>query len=209
MLTLTGDNSYTGTTTINAGSTLQVGGNNALGSGEGCCTSDLEVDGTLDLNGYSPTVNALNGNGTITSSTVGLSSTLSVGDGDASGTFSGVLADGAGQLALAQVGNGTLVLTGDNDYTGTTTINTGGALQVGNGYTTGMLRSGIVEGNGTLVFDCSDAVTLDSTLSGALNVTQEGAGELTLTGDNSYTGTTTISACSTLQVGGNNALGQR
>ena len=179
MLTLTGDNSYTGTTTINAGSTLQVGGDSALGSGDGSCTSDLEVDGTLDLNGYSPTVNALNGNGTITSSAVGLSSTLSVGDGDASGTFSGLLADGAA-VALAQVGNGTLVLTGDNTYSGETTVSAG-TLQVGDGGTTGSI-TGDVTDNGTLVFNRADAVAYGGNLSGSGNFIQEGPGSLTWTG---------------------------
>lgn len=84
-LTLAGTNTYTGLTDVAAG-TLKLGSAGALPNG------DVTVGGTLDLNGNSPTVKALNGSGTITAT--GGASTLTVGDGDASATFSGTIKDG-------------------------------------------------------------------------------------------------------------------
>ncbi|WP_172682508.1 autotransporter-associated beta strand repeat-containing protein [Verrucomicrobium spinosum] len=58
--------------------------------------------------------------------------TLTVGAGNGSGTFSGVLENDtfdAGTLALTKSGTGTQILTGVNTYTGITTV-TGGALEV-------------------------------------------------------------------------------
>ena len=73
--------------------------------------------GTLDLAGFSPTLNGLNGGGTVTSSVSG-SVNLTLGDGDASSAFAGVLQDGSGTLALTKIGNGTLTLSGTNTYIG-------------------------------------------------------------------------------------------
>ena len=73
-------------------------------------TGALTVDGTLDLNGYSPTIGDLEGNGVVTNTSG--ASTLSVGGGDATGTFSGVIQNGSGTVALAKVGSGTVTLTG-------------------------------------------------------------------------------------------------
>ena len=161
-LVLTGDNTYSGGTTVSAG-TLQVGDGTNIGTlGTGCVMDNACL--TFYCTDTATITNGISGSG-----------------------------------MLSTVGTGTVILTGDSTYTGGTDIE-GGTLQVGNGGTTGMLGSGIVEGNGTLVFDRSDTVMLDTPLSGAVYVTQEGR-VLTLTGDNDYTGTTTINTGSTLQVG--------
>ena len=55
MLVLTGTNTYTGTTKIDASRTLRVGSNSAIGTGA------ITIDGTLDLNGYSQTLTKLTG----------------------------------------------------------------------------------------------------------------------------------------------------
>ena len=60
-ITLTGTNKYTGLTTINAGSTLQVGENNALPTG-----TALTDYGTLNLAGYMQQVASVTGPGTVT-----------------------------------------------------------------------------------------------------------------------------------------------
>jgi autotransporter-associated beta strand protein len=107
------------------------------------------------------------------------------------GTFAGVIA-GAGDLV--KTGDGTLVLTGANTFTGGTTIGAG-TLQVGNGGTTGTIGSGAITDNGTLVFDRSDAVVLSAGLTGGGALVQQGSGTLLVNGDDSgFAGTTTLMA---------------
>ena len=119
-------NSYSGGTTVSGG-VLQLGSAAALGSSNGA----LEVDaGTLDLAGNSPTVGVLSGTtGTISSSTG--PATLTTGTGGGSSSFSGLIVDGVGPVALMKIGSGTLTLGSANTYTGGTTIN-GGVLSISN-----------------------------------------------------------------------------
>jgi autotransporter-associated beta strand protein len=124
----------------------------------------------------------------------------------------GVLADGSktGQAAtqassLVKAGGGTMVLAGDNTYSGTTTIN-GGTLQVGTNGTTGKLGTGDVENNGLLVLNRSDAITVDNNISGTGALTKQGNGTATITGENSYTGATTIKS-GTLALNGTHTNG--
>ncbi|MCX6269862.1 MAG: autotransporter-associated beta strand repeat-containing protein [Bacteroidetes bacterium] len=115
--TLSGANTYTGVTTISEG-TLKLGASERIGN-----TSDLTVNGTFDLGGYSETVAALSGSGTITSSAAG-SLTLTAGDADNT-TYSGVIQNGSATVSFTKAGGGILTLTGNNIYTGTTTISAG------------------------------------------------------------------------------------
>ena len=123
-------------------------------------------------------------------------------DGGVAATIGSVI-DGAGK-SLDKVGTGTLTLTGDNTYTGATTISSG-TLSLGNGGTTGSVAGNIVD-NAALVFNRSNALTYAGLISGAGTVTKSGAGTLTLTGDNTYTGATTISA-GTLSLGNGGTTG--
>ena len=107
---------------------------------------------------------------------------------------------------MTKTGAGTTTLTGTNTYSGTTTISTG-TLQVGNGGTTGTLGSGNITNNAALRVNRSDAFTLGQNISGTGTLTQFGAGTTTLTGANTYSGVTTISA-GTLQVGNGGTTGQ-
>ncbi|WP_421567192.1 autotransporter outer membrane beta-barrel domain-containing protein [Stenotrophomonas sp. PD6] len=109
-----------------------------------------------------------------------------------------------GDGALTKLGSGTLVLTGDNDYQGGTTVSAG-TLQLGDGGTTGSIVGDIVD-NGMLVFDRSDVLTVDGLISGSGSVSQIGDGTTVLTADNTYVGGTTISA-GTLQLGDGGTTG--
>ncbi len=90
MVSLSGTNSYLGSTTIVSGATLQ-----ALSTGALSPTSAFIVDGTLDLNGFSNQIGSLAGTGTVTND--GLAgAVLTAGGDNTSTTFSGVLQDGNG-----------------------------------------------------------------------------------------------------------------
>jgi len=107
-------------------------------------------------------------------------------------TFSGVLS-GDGDIIKD---SGTTILTGANTLSGSITINArnGGGLRVGNGGTSGTLGTAAVVNNETLVFNRSDSFTIANDISGSGTVAKIGAGTVTLTGNNSYSGTTTVSA---------------
>ena len=166
MLLLGGANTYSGDTTISGG-TLQLGIATAIPSGTGKGNFALNGTSTLDLNGKSPTVNGLSGTGTITSTAIG-NLTLTAGDNNGSGSFSGLIQNGsATSLALTKIGSGALTLGGinANTYTGNTTI-TAGTLQIANN---AAIPSGTGKGdvvvNGTLDLNDYDATV--NGLSGA------------------------------------------
>src|SRR3546814_10108724 len=69
-----------------------------------------------------------------------------------------------------------------------------GTLFIGGGGTTGSVVSSIFNNFGTLGFNRSNSLTYAGTIVGTGAVNQVGAGTTTLTGNNSYTGATTISA---------------
>jgi autotransporter-associated beta strand protein len=73
----------------------------------------------------------LSGTGTVTNQS-GQGAVLTAGNDNSSTTFNGVVQNGGFSLALNKVGTGTLVLAGNNTYTGGTTIRDG-SLQVGSG----------------------------------------------------------------------------
>lgn len=77
-----------------------------------------------------------------------------------------------------------------------TTINTGGVLQIGNGGTSGSLNSDIAN-NGTLVFNRSNALHHNRVISGSGGLDVAG-GQITLSGMNTFTGATSIGAGATL-----------
>jgi len=190
-LTLSGANTYTGTTTISAGE-IQLGTGGTLGA----TTADLVDNATLDLGGTSQTVGALFGSGTILNSVTG-TKTLTVGNDNGTGTFTGLIENSTGTVAFTKAGTGAEVLTGANTYTGTTTIS-GGTLQLGNGGTTGSLStSSVIVDNGNFTIDESGPVTQGSSfstvvLSGTGGFTQAGTGTTTLNLLNTFSGTTTI-----------------
>jgi len=109
-----------------------------------------------------------------------------------------------GSGALSQIGSGTTILTGSSSYTGGTTISFG-TLQIGDGGTTGSI-AGYVTNNATLVFNRSDALTHSGAIGGTGAVTKQGAGSLTLTRANSYSGITAISA-GTIALSGTGSVG--
>ena len=110
----------------------------------------------------------------------------------------------SGTGSLTKLGNNTITLTGNNSYTGTTTIS-GGTLAIGAGTTSGAIGTGNVVNNAALVFNRSDSTTIANNISGIGSLSKVGS-TLILTGSNSYSGTTTISS-GLLVVGAGTASG--
>ena len=219
--------------------------------------------GTVDLNKVALTVGDLQGNGIITSRVAG-AVTLTAGSDNGSTSFSGIIQDGTGTVALTKTGTGTLNLSGLNTFTGAVTINNG-TLQSGitnalgtnavivndggtydlNGYSdaistlavnSGTTGGTVTTGAGTLTLggnvtstggagnatisgnlalgatrmftltNAADGLIVSAIVSGSYGITKAGAGTLTLSGNNTYTGTTTISV-GTLLIGNASALG--
>jgi outer membrane autotransporter protein len=105
---------------------------------------------------------------------------------------------------LTKTGTGSLVLTGNSDYSGGTVISAG-TLQLGDGGTSGSI-AGDVLNNGLLAFNRSDAFLVPGAISGSGAVEQNGSGITILTGNNTYAGGTTINA-GTLQLGSGGTSG--
>ena len=160
--------------------------------------SDFTVTSILNLGGFSNSIGSLAGTGTVTNT--GAAATLTAEGDSLSTTFSGVLQNGTGALALTKTGTGILSLTGTNTYTGGTTISAG-LLQLGNATATGSIVGNITD-NAVLQLDRSDTgLNLAGNITGTGSVVQIGTGStVTLSGTNSYSGVTTVSA-GTLQPG--------
>ncbi|GEM_PF-6816693 len=147
---------------------------------------------------------------------VGISSgaTLQIGNGGTSGSVSGNITNYGALVfnrsdntvyggvitangSFAQVGSGTLTLTGNSSTRGNVTIGAGSTLQIGNGGTSGWIGgtsgfAGSIANSGTLAYNRSDNVTFIGNISGSGGVSLLGSGNVTFTGVNSYTGNTNI-----------------
>jgi outer membrane autotransporter protein len=161
-------------------------------------TTTIDSGATLDFNGASippyATINDLRGTGTVKND----GNQVVLGRANFAGRITGTTGLTVG---IAPMFPDLAVLTGANDYTGTTAVNYG-TLQVGDGATSGQLGSGAIVNNATLVFNRSDDFTVANTLSGAGTLRKLGAGTLSYTGNGSaYTGITNVNA-GTLAVNG-------
>ncbi|ATT26240.1 AIDA autotransporter [Salmonella enterica subsp. enterica serovar Enteritidis] len=181
-----------GTFTVDAGSTFTV-------------TSELdETTATSNWNGSKLTKQ---GDGTLILSNTGndygdteidggilaAKDAAALGTGDVTIAESATLALSQGTLdnnvtgegQIVKSGSDELIVTGDNTYSGGTTIS-GGTLTADHADSLG---TGAVANSGVLQVGEGE---LENTLSGSGSLVKTGTGELTLSGDNSYSGGTTI-----------------
>ncbi len=223
-------NNYTGNTTIEGGRLrLQAAEQIPHGTGSGSVSM---TGGIFDLNGYSETVNALAGSGGAIDATTG-TSTLTIGNGDASGSFAGVLRNTGGSLSLVKVGSGAQTLSGNNAYSGTTTLQGGSlviaraagaipdasAVTISNNATLNIgssaetigalsLSSGSILGTtGVLTASAYELQggVVSAALGGSSGLVKSGSAQLVLGGASSYAGPTTINAGSLLVNGNQSA----
>jgi outer membrane autotransporter protein len=112
--------------------------------------------------------------------------TIRVGDGTAAGAgYTAIIAANlTGEGNLDKTDLGTLVLTGENSYTGGTTI-ANGILQIGTGGKTGAIAGDVAIGGATLAFDRSNDFSFGGDISGTGTLRQIGSGKTELTGDSS------------------------
>jgi autotransporter-associated beta strand protein len=176
-------NTYSGPTSVTGGSTLVVdGGDNRLGvAGVG-----IILDG-----------------GTLRTATAGLISTrnitIAAGGGifDTNGLNSQTTGILTGTGAFIKRGAGTLSLVQSNGHTGLKTIEAG-TLQIGNGGMTGSIVGDVLD-NANLTFNRAtdpnnpQQSTYAGQISGSGSVTKLANAPLLLSGNNSYTGGTTLS----------------
>ena len=183
--TLSGHNTFTSDVNIGAG-TLAVNYSDSLGAPGGMLTftgnSTLRADATI----------------TVTRDYVINSSVTATIDTNGHDLTNAGIVTGSG--AVTKTGAGIFTLTGVNTYSGATTISNG-TLRIGAGTTDGSIASSsAIVNNSVVVYDLVNSRTFSKVISGSGSVTKEGNGTMTLTGLNTYTGATLISA-GTLQLG--------
>jgi outer membrane autotransporter protein len=181
-----------GTNTIDTGAnTLTL--SSAIADGASAGTLNKAGSGTLILTG----TNAYSGGTTISAGTLqGAVSAFGTGGivdsavldivQPTDATYAGAI---SGTGSVTKGGAGTLTLAGVNTYEGGTTISTGTLAGAVSAFGTG----GIADNAALDLVQPSDA-TYAAAISGTGAVTKDGAGALTLTGTNTYSGPTTINA---------------
>jgi len=208
---LSGANSYNGTTSMGGGGTIQLGNASGIPGGTGDGPVNMGTNTTLDLHGFSPTLDSINA--TPTSATIdnlsATPATLTVGASGGFGTFSGSVKNSSGSLALVMNGAGQQTLAGINTYSGGTTISQG-TLQLGSGLTNGLdvgVGTGPVVDNGILQFNLvgTNAFTNSISGSGVVNLNNNNL-MLVLSNANTFTGNVNVNG-GALYLKNGNSLG--
>ena len=209
-----------GAVTVASGATLKLGASEKLPHGAGA--GNVVVNGILDLNGNSDTINGLTGTGIVDNTATGTTSTLTLG-ANAGANFTGSLANTIGTLALTKTGASDITLSGSNTYSGTTTINQGRLFL--NAASAFSPNTAVTVNNGaSLVLNAGSAPTFAQSISLASgsnlsqrqsatmsSVTLPGSGSVKFNFDDvatqafSITTPQTLSGSLDIQVGGNHA----
>lgn len=190
-------NNYAGDTIVNLNAatgksaTLTLGAANQIPNGTGTGNVVLNTNGTgvgrLALSGFDETINGLSGNGTVDGATTGTpTNNLTLGDNNATATFSGVIQNTAGTLSVTKIGSGTQTLGGASTFTGPLTVNGGVVAFASSPATSGPLGNSTVvnlSGGGISYTDTSASSLNRSVAIGAANGTLDmasSAGALTI-----------------------------
>ena len=219
---LTGANAYSGGVNVNAGilqgNAASLKGNIANNAvvvfeqtGNGTYAGNMSGSGTLTKTGAGLLVltgtSSYSGGTTVSAGTLfgdvaslqgNITNNASVlFDQRGNGTYTGIM---SGSGALTKANAGILTLTGNNTYLGGTTVREG-TLQG----TTSSLQ-GTIANFGTVVFDQAGNGTYAGNMSGVGTLFKRGAGEVELTGINTYRGDTQV-AGGILRIASDDKLG--
>ena len=176
-LTLSGNNSFTGNTTVSVG-TLQAGSLTALSAASRLI---IAVGGTVDLNGFNNSVNGLNGTGTVTNLAGGAPAVLRLAN-SISSTFGGTITGNVG--LLMDSGAGILqTLSQNNSFTGGVELRSGtlrlGADQALSGAAVSVTGNAVLS---ALAAGASITNSIDVAAGNSLGLTAASGGTLTLGG---------------------------
>ena len=219
-LALTNVNTYTGATSITSGSNIALSGSGSIATSSG-----VADNGTFNITATTggASVKTLSGSGSLVTAS-GKNLTLT----NAADTFSGVIS-GAGKLVIA---SGTETLSGTNTHTGGVEVDAGATLTISSASNLG---TGTLDLVGTASTTATLNVLASTTISNQIKVTADptfniasgttttvssaivdglsagdvvvtGGGTLALTAANTYTGTTTVNAASTLVLSGSGSI---
>lgn len=119
---LTGNNTYTGGTSIGAGAVLNILSASGNAIGDTSAVTFAGVGATLAFNATNETVGSIASSGTDGAINLG-ANILTTGGDNTSTSYGGTISGTGG--SLTKVGSGTMTLNGTNSYTGTTTVSAG------------------------------------------------------------------------------------
>jgi len=174
LLTLSSSNAYSAGTTVSAG-TLRAGNANSFGSG----SVTLSASSTLDLNSLA-IANAITNNGGTLANAASYTGTQSLTAAASFGALGGT---------LSVINGGTATLTGA--MTGTVSVAAGGQANLNDGAS---LSQATLANDGLVAVNQSGTTTLSTAITGAGAFQKLGSGILTVSGNNTYSGATTVSA---------------
>ena len=189
------------------------------GSGTGILASSLADNGgatALTINSSGKWI--LTGTNVESGATLLSAGTLQIGNGGATGAIGTGNIDNEGVIdfnttgsltvpgaisgtgSVTNDGSGTVILAGNNTYTGGTVVNAG-TLQFGNGGGTGSFDAGAgITDNSTLIINTTGTFTYNGNIDGSGQFIKRGSGLVKLLGTETYTGGTTIDSGGVLQI---------
>jgi len=195
-LSLTGANTYHGTTTIASGAILSVGNSLALQNSSVDLSNGSLIFGTTTT---AATFASLQGSQNLSLSNTNATPAavaLTVGGNNASTTYSGAL---GGLGALNKNGTGTFTLSGANTYTGATNVNAGTLTITGSLGTSGVF-AGAITGNQT-----GTTLNITNATIYASSLTTNNTGS---TANVNISGTSSVTLSGALNINNNNGAGQ-